>query len=387
MSVRTFDIILFGATGFTGQLVAEVLAAKQSAEKFKLAIAGRNLNKLEALRLAIGDPDIGLIQADTGDRSSLLDMVRQGRILINTAGPFNWYGQPVVQACVDAGTHYLDITGEPAFVHKVFQDHDQTARDKGICLINCCGFDSIPADIGAWLTARALPQVAPKRIQAFVRTNATFSGGTWTTAIHAIYQRTLHRDEKHSSGPRHPATPRLPLKIHFHPIVKRWAIPMPVVDPHIVKRSARHLPMDYGEAVAYGQYYTVGSLWKLIRLVGTISMVFVLVRFDSTRNWLFRKFPAGTGPSPEKRKASRFEVRVIGTTENEQVETVFSGGDPGYDETAKILSEAAFTLKDKIADGRLVPGVRTPVEALGQELVDRLKLQGLHITTSESHLL
>lgn len=383
MSERTFDIILFGATGFTGQLVAEVLAAKQAAETFRLAIAGRNLDKLETLRAQIGDPNIGIIQADTGDKSSLLDMVRQGHILINTAGPFNWYGHSVVQACVDAGTHYMDITGEPAFVHKVFQDHHQAAKDKGICLINCCGFDSIPADLGAWLTACALPQEAPKRIQAFVRTNATFSGGTWTTAIHAIYQRTVHKEAKHSSGPRHPDTPRLPLKIHFHPIVRRWAIPMPVVDPHIVKRSARHLPKDYGEAVAYGQYYTVGSLWKLIRLVGTISMVFVLVRFDSTRNWLFRKFPAGTGPSPEKRKASRFEVRVIGTTEKEQVETVFSGGDPGYDDTAKMLSEAAFTLKDRIAAGRLVPGVRTPVEALGQELVDRLKLQGLHITTSD----
>lgn len=383
MQDRPFDLILFGATGFTGQLVAEVLAAKQAEEHFRLAIAGRNTTKLEALRMQLGDPQIGIIVADTGDRASLLNMAKQGIILINTAGPFNWYGQAVVQACVEAGTHYLDITGEPAFVHKIFQTYHQHAIEKGICVVNCCGFDSIPADVGAWLTARALPRESPKRIQAFVRTNATFSGGTWTTAIHAIYQRTVHKEAKHSSGSRHPDTPRLPLKVHFHPGLKRWAIPMPVVDPHIVKRSVRMLPQDYGEAVAYGQYYTVGSLWKLIRLIGTISLVFVLVRFESTRNWLFRKFPAGTGPTPEKRKASRFEVRVIGTTDKLCAETVVSGGDPGYDDTAKMLSEAAFSLRDRIASDRLISGVRTPVEALGQDLVNRLIRVGLNIRTSD----
>lgn len=383
MTERTYDIILFGATGFTGQCVATVLAAKQQTERFRLAFAGRNLFKLEELRADIGDPLIGIIQADTGDRASLTQMASQGVILINTVGPFNWYGRSVVQACIEVGTHYLDITGEPAFVHHVFDTYHQTAQERGICLINCCGFDSIPADVGAWLTARALPHEAPKRLQAFVRTKATFSGGTWTTAIHAIYQHAVHKEKKLSFGPRHPETPSLPLKIQFHPHVKRWAIPMPVVDPHIVKRSIRQLPEDFGEAVAYAQYYTVGSLWKLIRLAATISIVFVLVRFDTTRNWLFRKFPAGTGPSPEERKASRFEVRVIGTTAKMQVETVFSGADPGYDDAAKMLSEAAFTLKDRIADGRVVPGVRTPVEALGQDLVDRLIHQGLHITTSK----
>ncbi len=381
MTKRPYDIVLFGATGFTGQLVFDALLKKQATEGFQLAIAGRNIEKLESLRDGRAASEVGVLYADSGDRESLENMTGQAVILINTAGPFNWYGEAVVQACVQKGTHYLDITGEPAFVHNVFSKYHQKAQEAGICIVNCCGFDSIPADLGAWLTARALPKNEPKSVRAFIRTNAAFSGGTWTTAIHAIYQRTVHKEAKLSSGPRHPDTPRMDLSIHFQSLIKRWAIPMPVVDPHIVKRSARHLPDDYGQAFAYGQFYTVGSFWKVVRLIVPISMVFVLVRFDTTRNWLFRKFPAGTGPSEEKRKKSQFEVRVIGETKNERIETVISGGDPGYDETAKMLSQSAFALRDKVVEQRLVTGVRTPVEALGQDLVERLITEGIHIET------
>ncbi|MCF8238072.1 MAG: saccharopine dehydrogenase NADP-binding domain-containing protein [Saprospiraceae bacterium] len=381
MHSRPYDIVLFGATGFTGQLVFDALLKKQSDENFQLAIAGRNSEKLESLRESRSAPEVGILQADSGDRESLEKMAKQAVILINTAGPFNWYGEAVVQACVHMGTHYLDITGEPAFVHQVFSKFHQQAEEAGICVVNCCGFDSIPADLGTWLTARALPIKEPKAVRAYIRTNAAFSGGTWTTAIHAIYKRTVHKESKLSSGPRHPETPRMDLSIHFQPLLQRWAIPMPVVDPHIVKRSARHLPEDYGQAFAYGQFYTVGSFWKVVRLIVLIAMVFLLVRFDATRNWLFRKFPAGTGPSEEKRKRSRFEVRVIGETAHHQVETVISGGDPGYTETAKMLSQAAFALRDRLVKQRLVVGVRTPVEALGQDLVDRLIHEGIHIQT------
>ncbi len=381
MTSRSYDIVLFGATGFTGQLVFDALLNKQKAEDFQLAIAGRNLDKLESLRTKKGASHVGILHADSGDRKSLEEVARQAVILINTAGPFNWYGEAVVQACVQKGTHYLDITGEPAFVHQVFAKYHQAAEAAGVCVVNCCGFDSIPADLGAWLTARALPRDEPKAVRAFIRTNAAFSGGTWTTAIHAIYRRTVHKEAKLSSGKPHPATPRMDLSIHFQKWIRRWAIPMPVVDPHIVKRSARHLPEDYGPAFAYGHFYTVSSFWKVLRLIVPISLVFVLVRFDATRNWLFRKFPAGTGPSAEKRKSSRFEVRVIGETRDQLMETVVSGGDPGYDETAKMLSQAAFSLRDRIVQNRLVTGVRTPVEALGQDLVDRLIREGIHIQT------
>lgn len=381
MTARPYDIILFGATGFTGRVVAAKLVHKQSKEGFRFALAGRSMDKLKHLCQEIGDPSIDCIRADTGDFQSLQAMTAQTTILINTAGPFNWYGESVVRACVVTGTHYLDITGEPAFVHQVYSTYHQEAQKRGISLVNCCGFDSIPADLATWLTARSLPVEKPKTVRTFLRTNASFSGGTWTTAIHAIYRRTVHRDERISSGHRHPDTPRIGLKIHFSRLVNRWAIPMPVVDPHIVKRSARQMPNDYGEAFAYGHFLTLGSFWKVIKLVVPIAAIFVLVRFATTRNWLFNRFQPGTGPSAEMRNKSRFEVRAIGQAGEQQVETIIAGGDPGYDETAKMLTEAAFTMRDRLRDGRLISGVRTPVEALGMDLVDRLRKEGIRIET------
>jgi short subunit dehydrogenase-like uncharacterized protein len=377
---RPYDVLLFGATGFTGQLVAEQLARNAAGENCRLALAGREMAKLETLRASLPDSgrDIGLLTADVRDPDALRQLAAQGRVLISTVGPYNWYGEAVVRACLAAGTHYLDITGEPAFVNRVFSTCHQEAMEKGLCLVNCCGFDSIPADLGAWLTARALPREAPKAVRAYLRTNAAFSGGTWTTAIHALYQRSREK-QRTSSGPRHPDAPRMDLRIHYRKDLQRWAIPMPVVDPHIVKRSARHLPADYGEAFSYGQFFTVGSLWRVLQIVVPIGLVMLLVRFGPVRRWLFGRFPPGTGPDPEKRARSRFEVRVFGEGGGHRAETTIAGGDPGYDETAKMLSQSAFVLLQRHREGRLVPGVRTPVEAFGQDLVQRLRNRGIRI--------
>lgn len=377
---RPWDIILLGATGFTGRLVAEYLVRHAGPEQARIALAGRDPARLEALRAALaGDAaTIGLLHADVRNPRSLAAMASQGAVLISTVGPYNWYGEAVVRACLEAGTHYLDITGEPAFVHRMFTTCHETATAKGLCLVHCCGFDSIPADLGAWLTARALPREAPKAVRAYLRTNAAFSGGTWTTAIHALHQRS--RDKRRiSGGPRHPDAPRVDLRIHYRKDLQRWAIPMPVVDPHIVKRSARHLPADYGEAFSYGQFFTVGSLWKVLQILVPIGLVMLLVRFGPARRWMFSRFPPGTGPDAEKRARSRFEVRVFGEGGGQKAETRISGGDPGYDETAKMLGESAFTLLRRLREGRLVAGVRTPVEALGEDLVRRLRQRGIRI--------
>jgi short subunit dehydrogenase-like uncharacterized protein len=382
MDNRAFDIILFGATGFTGQLVVQYLAAHVGEESFRLAIAGRDTAKLEQIRAALptSHNPIGLIRADVHDEASLLRMAEQGKVLMSTVGPYNWYGESLIKACVTAKTNYLDITGEPAFVHGMYKLYHQPAMAAGISVVNCCGFDSIPADLGVWLTAKVLPVDQPKTIRAYIRTNASFSGGTWTTAIHALYQRAQNGERLHS-GPKHPDTPLLPLRIHFNKELKRWAIPMPVVDPHIVKRSMHNVPQDYGVAVAYGQFFTVPRLLDVVKIILPIAAIAIGVRIKLVRNWLFSRFPPGTGPTSAKRAASTFEVRVIGTTHDHRAETIISGGDPGYDETAKMLSQASFTLLHRLRTERLVPGVRTPVEALGDELVIRLRTEGIKIAT------
>jgi short subunit dehydrogenase-like uncharacterized protein len=375
---KQFDIILFGATGFTGQLTAQYLAAHAKDENLSWAIAGRNETKLKSIAEACTANSPQLVLADVDNPSSLAEMAAKTTVLMNAAGPFNLYGKRVVEACIEAGTHYLDITGEPSFVASLYNQFSEKAREKKACIVNCCGFDSIPADLAAWITAKKLPQGEPKLLQGFIRTNATFSGGTLTTAIHALYMETQGKSEK-VKLPKHPAAPKKSLRIHFHKKLRAWAIPMPVVDPHIVKRSAFHLQEDYGQAVTYVQYFVRSSLKKVIQTVLPIVIAMLLVRFRFFRNWLFSRFKPGTGPNAERRKASRFEVVCFGSTPGMQAVTYVSGGDPGYDETAKMFSQAAFTVLEKQRKGILASGVLTPVQALGETLVQRLRAEGMRI--------
>ena len=375
---RPYDIILFGATGFTGQLIARYLSLHAAGEKIRWAVAGRNHAKLAQLELPAEGVAPGIIVADTENKESLLVMAAQTSVLMNAAGPFNWFGRQVVEACIASKTHYLDITGEPSFVAGIYNDLYLKAEENGVCVVNCCGFDSIPADFATWLTARQLPQDVPKALRCFVSTNASFSGGTLTTAIHALHMETQKKSLK-TRLPRHPDAPRVPLKIHFNRDMNAWAIPMPVVDPHIVRRSAFRLPADYGAAVGYAQFFVRESFWKMVKMMAPLAAMVVLVRIPACRRWLFKKFSPGTGPDASRRAASRFEVTCIGEAGTLRAKTVFSGGDPGYDETAKMFSQAAFCIVEKMRAGTIKPGVLTPVEALGMPLVDRLRREGLSI--------
>jgi short subunit dehydrogenase-like uncharacterized protein len=373
---RKYDILLFGATGFTGQLIAAYLSDRANMEGVSWAIAGRSPNKLEQVRAALKGKLPELVVADVENEDSLKAMAAQARIVMNAVGPFNWYGKGVVKACVEQGTHYLDITGEPSFVADIFQTFGKEAEEKKVCIVNCCGFDSIPADYAAWLTAKQLPVGEAKALRGYIRTNASFSGGTFTTAIYALYMETQQRSIK-VKLPRHPDTPRIPLKIHYNNELKAWAIPMPVVDPHIVKRSAYRLSSEYGEAVAYGQFFLRSSFWKVVKTVVPVVITMLFVRFKFFREWLFRQAPPGTGPDEEMRSRSRFEVTCIGESDGSKARTVISGGDPGYNETAKMFSEAAFTILERSRALTLPFGVLTPVEAFGQNLKERLQRAGI----------
>ncbi len=381
---RPYDIVLFGASGFTGQLITRYLSLHTGAAGIRWAIAGRNRAKLEKIDLPAGGTRPDILLADIEDLASLQKMADQTQVLMSAAGPFNWYGRQVVEACIAAGTHYLDITGEPSFVADIYNNLYQSAVEKGVCVVNCCGFDSIPADYAAWLTARQLPADQPKALWCFVNTNAAFSGGTISTAINALHMETQKQSVK-TRLPRHPDAPRIPRKIHFNKDMGAWAIPMPVVDPHIVRRSAYHLPGDYGAAVGYGQFFLRDTFWHLCKTMGSLAVMAVLARFSAGRKWLYKKFSPGTGPDAAQRAASRFAVTCIGTAGTHRVKTVFAGGDPGYDETAKIFSQAALVMVEQVRTGTIKPGVRTPVEALGMDLVDRLRKEGIEIHVSGQH--
>lgn len=374
---RIYDIALLGATGFTGELVAHYLMTHAHREGLSIALAGRNEQKGAELikRLKnelVMDKEIAWITADIRQTDTLLDLARQTRILMNTAGPFAHYGPPVVKACVEAGTHYIDITGEPSFYHNMIEQHHDEAVQKGVSIIPACAFDSVPADSGTFDTVKQMEDKERLTVKAYLRTNARFSGGTWTTAIHALIRRQEQSQEKRGTSP---PTRKIPLKIHYVKELDRWALPMPVLDPHVVKRTANALTDAYGPSFAYGQFFTVGSFWKLVKMIASFSVLFLVVRFKWGQRWLLDRHQPGTGPSAHQRARSRFEFTFIGSSENNKVRKVISGGDPGYDETSAMFSNCAFSLIDRIRRDEVVPGVVTPVWGLGEDLLSRLKKQ------------
>ena len=375
---KKYDIVLLGATGFTGKLIADYLVRHRGKENITIALAGRNPKALEALVASLPESDVAIEICDITLEDSLDALASKTNIIMNAAGPFTYWGKHVVASCIKNKTHYLDITGEPSFVADVYKTYHQDAVNAGVCIINCCGFDSIPADLTTWLTARQLPHDKPMILDGFVRTNAQFSGGTLNTAIEMLHQESAKKNVK-LKIPRHVDTPKVKLSLHFNKDMQAWAIPMPVVDPHIVKRSIYHLPLDYGYATAYRQFFVRSTFWKTMKTILPVGLAFVLVRFPAFRNFMKKKFPPGTGPSDQTRAKSVFEFTCVGTSDGKKVVTKMNGGDPGYNETAKMFSEAAFALLDKIKNNSVKTGVLTPAHALGDNLATRLQKEGIAI--------
>ena len=304
---RHYDIVVFGATGFTGRLVCDELARAQPTNRFKWAIAGRNRDKLldvrRDLRAAVPTATPDVIIAASDERSSLDAMARRAGVVITTVGPFSLHGEPLVEACVAAGTDYLDIAGEPDFwIPLSARYHDRATRSGSIC-VSCCGFDSVPADLGALFTIKQLGGSGPFTVEAFLLAHARFSGGTWQSALGAMAgARKSPRGLGADDGRRRP---------YFEPLVDRWVVPMPVIDPLVVARSAE-LRGDYGTGFRYGQYLQTGSMIQLGGLMFAIGTVTGLAQFRPTRRLLSRVRSSGEGPSIEQRERSWFRVSLRG---------------------------------------------------------------------------
>lgn len=381
MDERSYDLILFGATGFTGKLTAEYLARVAATLPLRWAIAGRDAGKLEKVAVELGavagkPPAVVLAAVD--DPAALRRMAGSTRVLATTVGPYDRYGDAVVEACVLAGTNYCDITGEPAFVARTLERWHTTAREAGLKIVSCCGFDSIPHDLGAWLTARALPADQPITVEAFVRMEGKFSGGTWHSAINAFARpgRSLGLRVSAEGGRKVRGLQQRP---HFEKKVGEWVAPMPTIDPWIVLRSAAALP-EYGPEFRYSHNVCTGSLWGLTKGMTAVGGILALSQMSLTRNWLLSLQPSGTGPSEGRRSRSHFEVLFFGRAANgAKAHVVVSGGDPGYTETSKMLAESALALA---FDGESLPaacGVLTPTVALGEPLIERLRRAGLKL--------
>jgi short subunit dehydrogenase-like uncharacterized protein len=390
MAEREYDIVLFGATGFTGGLTAEYLARAAGAGGIdtRWALAGRNQAKLEAARerLADGHADLTLLIADVTDPASLRAIAQSAKVVITTVGPYIHYGEPLVAACAAAGTDYVDLAGEPEFVDEMWLRYHEQAERTGARIVHCCGFDSIPHDLGVLYTVNHLPEDEPLKVEGFVRAGGTFSGGTYHTAVHNMGRLYKSRQvaaqrrrlEGRPDGRSIRGITGLP---HHDETANGWVLPMPTVDPQIVLTSARALPR-YGPKFSYGHYLVSKRLATLGGLTAGVGALVALAQLPPTRNLLLKFRDPGDGPTAEQREKAWFKVTFKGETpDGTRVVTDVSGGDPGYGETSKMLGEAALCLAhDDLAQRA---GQLTPAVAMGEALIDRLTRAGISFSTRD----
>lgn len=385
MPSREYDIVLLGATGFAGRLTASYLA-RTAPDTCRWALAGRNSSKLAALRdelsAEVGERgELGVVEADITDAASVRRLAESTRVLVTTVGPYVLYGDAVAAACAEAGTDYLDLTGEPEFVDRCYVRHDGTATQTGARLVHAAGFDSVPHDLGAYFTVQQLPEGVPVRMSGYVRAHAAFSGGTFYSALTGLSRpgpnRAAARDRRAAEPRSGERTARaVPGRPHRDPVDGRWALPLPTIDPQIVARSARAVPR-YGPDFQYSHFASVGSPLLAAGAVVGVGAVAALAQIPPARRALLDRVKPGEGPTPERRARSWFTVTFVGETADgaERVITRVSGGDPGYDETAKMLGESALCLAyDELPQ---TAGQVTTVTAMGDQLLARLRAAGI----------
>ncbi|MFE3498498.1 saccharopine dehydrogenase family protein [Kitasatospora sp. NPDC059160] len=385
---RPYDLVLFGATGFTGGLTAEYLA-RAAPEGCRWALAGRDERRLAAVRARLTriDPrcaDLPLLVADAADHRALRQVAGSARVVVSTVGPYLRHGEPLVAACADTGTDYVDLTGEPEFVDRMYLRHHERAVASGARLVHACGFDSVPHDLGVLFTVDELVRrsgpVARLSVEGFVRVGGTVSGGTFASALTALSRpRAMAR----AARARRAVEPRPKGRLvrtpaglpHRSRAARAWAVPLPTIDPQVVSRSAAALDA-YGPDFGYAHYAAVRRLPVALAGLGAVAALALAAQLPALRHALERLRKPGDGPGPEQRARSWFAVRFAARAQDGRtLLTEVTGGDPGYQETAKMLAESALCLA--YDDLPPLAGQLTTAVAMGRPLIDRLTAAGL----------
>jgi len=389
MSSRDLDVVLLGATGFTGALTAEYLA-EHAPTGLRWALAGRNRSKLEAVRDRLakiddGLADLELIEADSADGASLDAMVRRTKVVISTVGPYIQHGEPLVAACAEAGTDYVDLTGEPEFVDRMYVAYHAVAQKSGARIVHSCGFDSIPHDLGAYYTVKELAAKGPVAVRGVVRAGAIASGGTFHSAmgIMARARQTREAAKARRQVERRPegrSSKAVAGKPHRDSVLGWWLVPLPTIDPAIVARSGAALPA-YGPRFTYSHYAGAKKPWNAAGFALGAGAVMASAQVPPLRNFLLGRVKQGDGPDESRRAKSWFSVDFIGEGDGRTVHTRVRGGDPGYGETSKMLAESALCLA--FDDNPVTAGSVTTAQAMGDNLMARLGAAGIRFETVE----
>jgi short subunit dehydrogenase-like uncharacterized protein len=397
MSERAHDLVLFGASGFVGKLVAGYLA-EHAPEGARIALAGRTRAKVELVRADLPGPGRSwpVLTADSADPAALAELAASTRAVVTTVGPYARYGLPLVEACARAGTHYADLTGEVLFVRDAIDAADATARETGARIVHACGFDSVPSDLAvAELARRAAADGAGALtdVQTVATAKGGFSGGTidsMRAQVAAIKERPeLRRIAGHpyALSPDRAAEPATRQPRDATPPTRtadgRWAAPfvMAPFNTRVVRRSNALQDWAYGRDFSYGEVMaTGGGIGGAVTagvVTGGLAGVLAGMSFGPTAALLDKVLPApGEGPDAATRARGFFRMVTTGTTESgRRYRSVAAGpGDPGYAATAVMLGEAGLSLAlDDLPDRA---GSLTPATALGTVLVDRLRAAG-----------
>ena len=397
MTDRAFDIVLFGATGFTGRLVAEYLANHAPAD-VRIALAGRNTQKLEGIRAGLPEraKSWPLLVADSGDAASLAALAGQTRVVCTTVGPYAKYGLPLVEACAEAGTHYCDLTGEPGFMRDAIDRHHAAAQKSGARIVHTCGFDSIPSDLGVLMLHEALgPLTRATYVVEILK--GGMSGGTIASGLHGLDEARADRAKRkvmvdpYALSPDRAKEPDLGderdlASFRFDQFVGQWIAPfiMASVNTRVVRRSNALQGYAYGKRFRYaevmGMKKGVGAMLKAASFTTGLGMLMAGVMFGPTRKLLEARLPKpGEGPSEKTRKSGFLRVRVFAESESGARKSVLieGKGDPGYQLTSLLLGESALCLARDEEKLPRVAGVLTPATAMGRALTDRLVAAGM----------
>jgi short subunit dehydrogenase-like uncharacterized protein len=402
MNEREYDVVLYGASGFTGRQTVAYFAAHAPAG-LRWAIAGRDRRRLERVRQQFG-PLVGAVDvlvADSSDQPAVDDIVRRTRVLLTTAGPFARFGTPLVDACVRFNTHYVDITGESSWVRQLVAQYHDHAAATGTRLVPGCGFDSVPSDLGAMLVARYAQQALGSpcvAVRGYFRMRGGLNGGTAATAVHnAATQVRARRDPIRPDDPAPPRRRAAALP-HRDGAIGAWVGPFVMADinTRVVRRSARLFEQwkeSYGPRFEYQEFagftgpLAAAKAWRATATLGALGL---LLRWPAGRTLAAKLAPSpGEGPTEAAMDAGWFRAEFVGFTEDGQtVNGLVAGqGDPGNRSTVRMVCESALALALNEADLPGFPargGILTPATALGDVLVRRLRSAGITIRVPDT---
>jgi len=399
MTDESFDIIVYGATSFVGQIICQYLLQVYGVdESVKWALAGRSQPKLEALKAELGPAASALpiVVADAEDENALKTLCQSTRCVLSTVGPYALYGEALVKLCAQLGTDYVDLTGEVQWIRLMLERYETQAKASGARLVHCCGFDAIPSDMGVYfLQQQAYGEYEQpcQRVKCRIKAaKGGFSGGTVASLLNALKGAAKDVKIRRMLADPYSLCVNLPTTKMKQPDVKlptfdkdfnAWLAPflMSGINTRVVHRTNVLAKHCYGKDFQYDEALMMGQGpkgWLQAQGVTLGLASFVTAALIKPSRWLLKKFvlpSPGEGPSPEAQKKGFFDIRLFGQTrEGQKIKAKVTGDqDPGYGSTAKMISEAALCLVFDVPKTKENGGFWTPASLLGDDLIKRLQ--------------